>query len=223
MHWLPSCWQVALAWLQRDDENTSIPGQTELEIFCQFLFFIIFNLSMLSSRLGSTYCSLPLATLHQTPNNSGYNSLSKLSLVSTSKKKKILFLWFQLKDIVFKCSHARGNPTAVTGTECQIKLHYLWNQVVSILNGPWKSTWLEHNCPKAVYTSLFCPCSTVRQLLTSHDNAALSLRQWKILRRKQGSFTSGRKSWEAALGTAWALWVGGKQNRSTALLPGHSS
>lgn len=178
---------------------------------------------MLSSRLGSTYCSLPLATLHQTPNNSGYNSLSKLSLVSTSeKKKKILFLWFQLKDIVFKCSHARGNPTAVTGTECQIKLHYLWNQVVSILNGPWKSTWLEHNCPKAVYTSLFCPCSTVRQLLTSHDNAALSLRQWKILRRKQGSFTSGRKSWEAALGTAWALWVGGKQNRSTSLLPGHS-
>lgn len=89
----------------------------------------------------------------------------------------------QQKKIIFKCSHARGNPTAVGPSTRSIKSQkqsWMPNKIaLSVKSGLKHSKWSlksvqpEHIWPKTVYILPFCPCSRVQQLLTSHGSATL--------------------------------------------------
>lgn len=118
------------------------------------------------------------------------------------------FLSLQLKKI-FKCSHARGNPTAVSPSTRSINSqnqNWVPNKIaLSVKSGRKHSKWSLKKYMSGAYLAKsrvhISPLPLQhRQPLTSRGSAALGLRQWKRLGRKGGSFSLGRKSWGAALG-----------------------
>lgn len=131
--------------------------------------------------------------------------------------------------MIFKRSHARGNPAAVSPSTQSInsqnqnrvpnKIALSVKSVVSILNATKVHGWhisgqkpSTHHCsaPAAQYSS----CSPHMAALHFPSGS-------EKYSRKEGSFTRGTKSWGAALGTAWAPWPRGrKAEPSSSLLPG---